>query len=69
MACPIIGEARFHPDFYAMALTRDGYKTTTYLRLPTRDTYDPPSLSSPVPGVFLLAEHLNGPAWGAALEQ
>lgn len=63
MACPIRGEARFHPDFYAMALTQDGYETTSYLRLPTGDQYDPPSISSPVPGVFLLVEHLNGPAW------
>jgi hypothetical protein len=61
--CPKGAEARGHPEFHAMALTRDGYRTTTYLRLPTGDEYDPPSISSPVPGVFLLVEHLNGPAW------
>jgi hypothetical protein len=72
VVCPA-GEAG-HPVFDAMALTRDGYETTTYLHLPTEnfdlgpgrlrsDNLDPPSISSPVPGVFLLVEHVNGPAW------
>ena len=61
--CPKGVEARSHPEFQAMALTRDGYRTATYLPLPTGEEYDPPSISSPVPGVFLLVEHLNGPAW------
>ena len=72
LACPA-GEAG-HPRFAALALTRDGYESTTYLHLPTEnvdlgpgrvrsDDLDPPSISSPVPGVFLLVEHLNGPAW------
>ncbi len=70
--CPA-GEAG-RPVFHAMALTRDGYRTTTYLRLPTEgvdlgpgrtrsEDLDPPTISSPAPGVFLLVEHLNGPAW------
>ena len=72
VVCPA-GEAG-HPVFDAMALTRDGYETTTYLRLPTErfdlgpgrtrsEDLDPPTISSPEPGVFLLVEHLNGPAW------
>ena len=69
VVCPA-GEAG-HPVFDALALTRDGYETTTYLRLPTQgidlgsgpEDLDPPTLSSPAPGVFLLVEHLNGPAW------
>jgi hypothetical protein len=72
VVCPA-GEAG-HPVFHAMALTRDGYEATTYLRLPTEgfdlgpgrtrsQDLDPPTISSPAPGVFLLVEHLNGPAW------
>ncbi len=69
VVCPE-GEAG-HPRFAAMALTRDGYRTTTYLHLPTEAStsamaarrLDAPSISSPAPGVFLLVEHLNGPAW------
>ena len=69
VVCPA-GEAG-HPVFDAMALTRDGYESTTYLHLPTEgfdlgagpEDLDPPTISSPAQGVFLLVEHLNGPAW------
>ncbi len=58
LACPPCPECRSHPSFRALALTRDGYRTTTYLR-PVQNNIQ--SITRIGSDSFLLNDELN--AW------
>lgn len=60
-ACPAVTHHRGQPSYWAMAVTRDGYRTTHYLRIPAVGNV--PEISSPASGTFLLAENSNGWYW------
>jgi hypothetical protein len=55
-ACPPCDECRTHPRFRALALTTDGYRTTTYLR---PHTYNVQSITRIGRDSFLLNDELN----------
>lgn len=59
--CGACADDHTHGLHWAMALTRDGYRTTRYLRVP--GVGNVPDLSSPAPGVFLLGDPANGEYW------
>jgi hypothetical protein len=56
LACPPCDECRSHPTFRALALTTDGYRTTTYLR---PGTYNVQSITTTGHHAFLLNDELN----------
>jgi hypothetical protein len=66
-ACPIPEGGRSKPEFMALALTDDGYRTTTYARDPVG--YETELLvHSPSDGVFLLNDFGNGREWLVTLD-
>jgi hypothetical protein len=56
LACPPCSECRSHPTFRALALTSDGYRTTTYLR---PGTHNVQSITRTGDDAFLLNDELN----------
>jgi hypothetical protein len=56
LACPPCDGCRSHPTFRALALTTDGYRTTTYLR---PGTYNVQSITRTDHHAFLLNDELN----------
>ncbi|MGZ8737375.1 MAG: hypothetical protein ACXWW7_09455 [Nocardioides sp.] len=59
--CPA-PEGGGHPVFRGMALTTDGYATSTYLRSPF-STREPDLIESPAPDLFLVHDSSNGGAF------
>lgn len=60
--CADLSEARGLPRFYALAITTDGYATTTYRR-PGVYPWWPWHVESPGPGMLLVIDAANGPEW------
>ena len=60
--CPDPVEPRGLPTYYALAITTDGYATTTYRRPRFNPGY-PLHVESPGPGLLLVIDAANGAEW------
>jgi hypothetical protein len=65
--CPVPEGLRSHPRFVGMALTTDGYATTTYLSSPFGEG-TPATIASPTRDLFLLHDSSNGGAYLVGLD-